>query len=347
MSKHLRADNTCLNCGHIVEERFCTHCGQENLEPKELASHLFRHFFEDITHYDSKVFVTIKDLLFKPGFLTKEYLAGKRVKYLHPIRMYIFISFLFFFSMLASNHYKEKIEAAIGKQASDQTKNQIANNLYSMQQTKGDDPVADKIKDTVISQILKSNGLDSLRLHEPYQFTIVGDIDYKKLKTYDSTQQTLPAIKKDKSLKSWFFHRLKETVDRYGEGTVEQIADKTQHIIPKLMFFLLPMFALLLKLFYNRKKYLYIDHAIFSLHFHSAYFLLLLVFDIIVKIFPALHDINDFEIILGFIYLVIALRKVYQQSTLRSAFKALGLVLLYTFCIGIGFAVVILTALLF
>src|ERR1700761_9014191 len=98
---HLRNDKTCLNCGKIVEERFCSHCGQENLEPVESVGHLIGHFFEDLTHFDGKFFVTVKDLLIKPGFLTREYVAGRRMTYLNPIRMYIFISAVFFLALFA------------------------------------------------------------------------------------------------------------------------------------------------------------------------------------------------------------------------------------------------------
>src|ERR1700730_15650741 len=93
---HLREDKTCLNCGFTVEERFCSRCGQENIEPKESFGHLVGHFFADITHFDSKFFMTVKDLVWKPGFLTKEYAEGRRMRYLNPIRMYVFISAIFF-----------------------------------------------------------------------------------------------------------------------------------------------------------------------------------------------------------------------------------------------------------
>jgi len=98
---HLRRDKTCLNCGAIVQERYCSHCGQENTQLKESFSHLVGHFLADITHYDSKLITTIKDLIFKPGFLTKEYNAGKRMRYLNPIRMYVFISAIFFLVMFS------------------------------------------------------------------------------------------------------------------------------------------------------------------------------------------------------------------------------------------------------
>src|SRR5450631_3113208 len=96
MNPHLRSEKNCLNCGAYVEERYCTRCGQENVEIKESFGHLISHFLSDLMHYDSKLLTTLKDLLFKPGFLTKEYLAGRRTRYLHPIRMYVFVSLLYF-----------------------------------------------------------------------------------------------------------------------------------------------------------------------------------------------------------------------------------------------------------
>src|SRR5882757_7529952 len=104
---HLRHDNTCLNCGATVEERFCTRCGQENLEPKESIGHIIGHFFADITHFDSKLFITLKDLILRPGFLTREYVAGRRMSYLNPIRMYIFISAIFFLALFAGKKEHE------------------------------------------------------------------------------------------------------------------------------------------------------------------------------------------------------------------------------------------------
>ena len=98
MSKNpLRKDKTCLNCRHVVENRFCPNCGQENIDTRKTFYHLFVHFFEDLTHYENAFWKTIKNLLFKPATLTKEYLSGKRLSYLAPIRLYIFISLVAFF----------------------------------------------------------------------------------------------------------------------------------------------------------------------------------------------------------------------------------------------------------
>jgi hypothetical protein len=98
MSKNnIRKDKTCLNCRHVVEDRFCPNCGQENIDTRKTFHHLFIHFFEDLTHYENAFWKTIKNLLLKPATLTKEYLSGKRLSYLAPVRLYIFISFITFF----------------------------------------------------------------------------------------------------------------------------------------------------------------------------------------------------------------------------------------------------------
>ena len=85
-----------MNCNAIVAGKYCQVCGQENIEAKESFWHLVTHFFNDITHFDGKFFTTTKLLLLKPGYLAKAYLQGKRASYLHPIKMYVFTSAIFF-----------------------------------------------------------------------------------------------------------------------------------------------------------------------------------------------------------------------------------------------------------
>jgi hypothetical protein len=91
-----RKEKICLNCNSLLHGRYCHVCGQENVEPKETLWHLANHVLQDITHFDGKFFGTVKYLLTKPGFLSQEYMKGRRARYLNPIRMYIFTSAIFF-----------------------------------------------------------------------------------------------------------------------------------------------------------------------------------------------------------------------------------------------------------
>jgi hypothetical protein len=102
--KKLRQDKRCENCGHYVEMRFCPHCGQENVETRHSFHYLFTHFVEDFLHYDAQFWKTIHYLLFRPAKLTREYLSGKRLSFVSPVKLYIFISFItFFLSAVLSN----------------------------------------------------------------------------------------------------------------------------------------------------------------------------------------------------------------------------------------------------
>ena len=99
-----RHEKICLNCNSELYGKFCHQCGQENIEPKETVWGLVSHFFYDITHFDGKFFSTTANLIRRPGFLPKEYLAGRRARYLHPIRMYVFTSAVFFLVFFSAFH---------------------------------------------------------------------------------------------------------------------------------------------------------------------------------------------------------------------------------------------------
>lgn len=94
--EHSTHPEHCLNCGKHLRGRYCSNCGQDSAEHQDSIWHLGKHFFQDITHYDGKLWLTVKPLLLKPGFVTIEYLSGKRAKYLNPVRLFIFLNFIFF-----------------------------------------------------------------------------------------------------------------------------------------------------------------------------------------------------------------------------------------------------------
>jgi len=347
MKKHLRHDKTCLNCGATVEERYCSRCGQENIETKDSFIHLVTHFFEDLTHYDSKFFITIKDLLIKPGFLTSEYLSGKRVKYLHPIRMYMFISFLYFLMVFSSNHRGHQVEEGLISKATYEVQKHFSDSIKTMLIAAKRDTVNGAVKEAILTNLLTKLKHQNDYDREHFNFTIVGSLDYYQLRSYDSLQKSLPESEREHSIKSWIYSRWLSTINHYGEGTIALLIDKTQHIIPKMMFILLPLFALFFKIFYSGDKFLYTDHAIFSIHFHSAVFLLFLFFGILNLIFPFLSPYTSIaQLILPCIYLAIALRSVYRQSVTMSVVKTIALVLLYSISITIGFLAVTLITLL-
>lgn len=90
----------CPSCGKKFEGPFCAACGEKQTSPKDYTLKKYSAQAVDMfTHFDGKFFTTIKYLLFYPGKLTEEYLAGRRVKLMKPIQLYLVINLLYFFLM--------------------------------------------------------------------------------------------------------------------------------------------------------------------------------------------------------------------------------------------------------
>jgi len=91
----------CLNCGGEFDKsfKFCPYCGQENRELELGFKHILGEFLSANFNIDSKFFITIKKLLFSPALLTSEYLKGKHKKFVSPIRIYLIISLVYFFTL--------------------------------------------------------------------------------------------------------------------------------------------------------------------------------------------------------------------------------------------------------
>lgn len=88
----------CLNCGAELSGEYCHQCGQKKVHRHAFSlKHFFGHLLHEFTHLDSnKILKTLYALLFRPGLLTAEYLAGRKGSYINPIRIYLTFSALYF-----------------------------------------------------------------------------------------------------------------------------------------------------------------------------------------------------------------------------------------------------------
>src|ERR1700746_1553154 len=89
----------CENCGGQLQGHWCGRCGQAAVDYRRSFRHVVADVLESFLNWDSKFFTTIALLILKPWRLTNEFLAGKRVRYVNPLRLYLLASILFFFAV--------------------------------------------------------------------------------------------------------------------------------------------------------------------------------------------------------------------------------------------------------
>lgn len=90
------AQESCANCDTPLRGRFCANCGQ-SAHIHRTVSHLLEEFTHGLLHVDTKAWRTLPKLVFQPGALTRDYVHGKRARYIAPLAMFLFTVFLMFF----------------------------------------------------------------------------------------------------------------------------------------------------------------------------------------------------------------------------------------------------------
>lgn len=258
----LRIDKTCLNCGHVVEKKYCPNCGQENKETKESFHYLFLHTIEDLVHYDSSFWKTIKLLLFHPAILTKEYLSGKRKKYVAPVKLYIFISFITFFIL----------------------------SLLPATETNNEAVTKNTQKETTLHKKEKP-------------FIQIKELEaIKSVEEYDSIQKTLPESQRASGLAEYFEKHL---IKVYTENTQQEFSKKLIadifKSIPKALFIIMPLFALIIWLFHNKQKWYYFDHGVFTLHYFSMLLLSFTILSLLEWLFSLFSNSINLSSVLNFL----------------------------------------------
>ncbi len=321
----LRKETNCLNCNTELAGRYCQNCGQENVETKESVWYLISHFFKDITHFDGKFFSTIKYLFAKPGFLSKEYMIGRRASYVNPIRLYVFTSaffFLIFFSFMSVDNKALIGNATINGKTYAQTleMDSVAFDAYSKELNKDDER-----KELPMTREAFKKYFDSTILNSGFSIT---KNKYASKAAYDSV--LLSGKKKHNWLQRQMIYKEIELNEKYGNNAnlvTKQYLNILLHSLPQMFFILLPLFALILKLLYIRRKdYYYVNHSIFSIHFYIFCFITMLLMFALGKLNNRLHwDLVTFiEVVLGFyifFYLYKSMRRFYQQRRGKTMLK--------------------------
>ncbi|HEV7423855.1 MAG TPA: hypothetical protein VGO21_01570, partial [Candidatus Paceibacterota bacterium] len=221
-------------------------------------------------------------------------------------------------------------------------KQYLADSLKKSLQHSIDSSAFGKIKDSVIRIIVKSldtvvapnDTTESIEFSvstSGFLFTQTENRD-NSLQEYDSVQKSLPEKESDGFIGRLFIRKIISIKKRLGSSSEISVEEEFQHNVPKLMFILLPLFALLLFIFYRKRKATYAGHIIFSIHYHSFAFLILFLMNLVNWMIPSFSfnmTILIISLMLLFLYLVVAMKNVYKQSYIITTLKGLVISIVY------------------
>ncbi len=313
-----RSNTHCLNCGAELHDVFCHHCGQKDIPRRQTLGELFTNFISSFWSYEGKFFLTTRHLLLKPGFLATEYNAGRRERYYHPARMYVFISFVFF---LVFSSFSD--DAAVNMAQLDPE--DVAELRADFPSVKIDSLLLARGKKTETGDTeVPTAWLDSLRSAngqsaKPVSLTT---LEHKTFAAYDSAQQRLPEDKRDNWIIRKLTERNYELNNRYKRSADfgKDFLKALDENFSKILFVLLPIFALLLKLLYARSDYFYSEHLVFSIYFYNFAYLIFSL-QVLVGEVPWLAWMGQLLGLWVLVYLAVALKRAYQQSWRKTLTK--------------------------
>jgi len=290
-------------------DNFCGRCGQENHTHKLPVGHFLLELLSGLFNFDTKLLRTLRDLFWPPGLVIREFNANKRARYVHPLRLYLFTSLIFFLLLAwtTSRLEREEQDAIVVETDEPQTKDQegLVLNLGE-----GKD-----LSDSTLQSLLSRPVL------------LDADID-----------STLVA----NGIPTGFWERVavRIVMNVSVSANTNRKAAYIQNLLgafSKLMFVLLPLFALLLHWLHIRRGLFYTEHLVFALYFHSVLYMLIAV-QLGLGTLCVSFGLVQLPFYLALIYLFWAMRTVYERSWPKTLLKTLVLVVLYLILLVLGFA---------
>jgi hypothetical protein len=316
----LRRLPRCENCGAQLTGHYCGQCGQAAVDYRRSFRHVIADVLESFLNWDSKFFATIALLIFKPWRLTNEFLAGKRVCYVNPLRLYLLASILFFFAVNygarglrlepgnLSRKDRAELEADLKKEdLPPAAREKLEAFLRESSPSPAPSPSTNE------ASPLPSPGSDNQR--QEY-----GKIRERPFVAFDS------GAKSSTPFERWIEARAKEKMGEHGTKMGLFITTLFSNL-PYMMLCCIPLFAFVLKILYLRRHIFYIDHLIYALHIHTFAYVgtMLIVLATIGLNRAAPGPIAGWIIALLWIAFVVQIflwiRRVYRQGWFTSIFK--------------------------
>lgn len=275
----------CQNCGEPSDGNYCRECGQHKIDHRTSFRALVADTVEDLS-LTSELPRTLKALFFNPGFLTREYSAGRIARYIPPLRLYLAASLVFFLTLSFVTRNSTATSSPKSLTASDTTRAAV---------------VRDSLRRVRISKDTSAGGAAGRRfINTPIKALNV------RLNTASERLKKLPPGEAAKRVKDFMIQRA-----------------------PMMMFMLLPLFALLLNIFFWRTRRHFTEHFVYALHTHALMFFVFAIMLILPK-----ADIFGWvasALMLGtLLYHWLAMKRVYGEGWIRTTLKLTTIGFIYS-----------------
>lgn len=375
---------TCPNCGAPKLGPFCQSCGQpEKGMVRHLAS-VMSDIADTLFNVDSRIFRTLPALFLRPGFLTKEYFAGRRTRYVTPFRLFFFLCLIAFFAIQVGTGITSVQSLRLGDSESGELLEQIASAQTPEDLRQATEKYAATLETAksaarISSQAVKAiqaridSGNELSRKRQAFLVERAAAIAAGKPTPPD------PAISRGIEINGAVWQPTAEStrvswLPDFANARLLQMAQRTaanlksarhdpSHLIegvfsvlPQTMFVLMPLLALLLKIAYLFKRRLYMEHFLVALHAHAFVFLslLLLVLVNLINSWALLHA-GWLVTLCGWIsaaiwtwiivYPLLMAKRVYRQGWFMTTIKFCFVGLGYLILLGFGLAGAIIASL--
>jgi hypothetical protein len=293
----------CANCHADLAGEYCAACGQRHEPHIHTVAHFAGEAFESISHADSRLWRTLWFLFARPGFLTKEFFAGRRVAYLPPFRLYLVLSVLvLLFSTLSPDSPR------VG--SAPPTTGAAAVPAPATATPAATDALPPEAKQALedAQAVAKEQGLPTAEEADNpqgWQLRIKGLDDF--CRAFDQPETGEPGAERRDNVRQFCWRMRNDT---------SALFTALGHSLPKAMFIFLPLLAAIMELMYWRPKRYYVEHLLFLVHNHAAGFLLI----ILLFLFSFLPWLGDFTPLASFVaigymawYVYRGMRNVYGQ----------------------------------
>jgi hypothetical protein len=328
----------CLNCKSPLAGQYCANCGQRARTRLISLWELTTDAFGDLFELDSRLWRTLIPLFARPGILTRDYLEGRRARFMPPFRTYLVLSIIFF--LVAFFDPKKDLQILFEPEdmesaAVTDTETGLESADVAREELQELDEAGVALDEEQRNKLEEAEQGLSVNLSEGTADT---RCDLDDLETSQIPQWLAKRLTRE---------RLQKVCEKVTANDGRDFINKMLDNIPAALFFLLPLMALILKILYPLSKRYYVEHLLFVVHFH-AFFFLVLTLQILFARSGALISIPEGAVTTTIVaismyipvYLYKAMRRVYGQGHLLTTLKYLMLAMAY----AIGFSLVLLVA---